>query len=119
MSESIKVIKYINDHYDLDEEYYLVFGKHIPNSKFFCPFHENVNTPSAKRYGNVIHCFGACGKSFGVYDFLKRFNPQRIIDIKSSTFIQSDLTASALRRFVIKHINRNKSIDEILTDILC
>lgn len=113
-----KLISYINENYDIGDEYYQIFGKSLPSGKFFCPFHDNKNTPSAKRYGNVIHCFGACGRSFSVYDLLKRFNPNRIEEIKSSTLISVSPQSQKSNFMQIKHIDRDKSIDDIIRDIL-
>lgn len=112
-----KVSEHINKTLDIAEEYYAIFGKPIPPGKMYCCFHDNKNTPAAKRYGNVIHCF-SCGKSYTVYDLLSRFNPSRIEEIKSSVLLE-DVNISKpqtlLRRITI---DRNKSIEEILKQIL-
>lgn len=84
---NLRVIKYINDNLSLDEEWYRVFGTTIPEGKIFCPFHQNVNTPSAKRYGNGIKCFGYCQHYYTLYEFLKKFNPDRIEEIKKTVIL--------------------------------
>lgn len=80
------LINYINEKLDIGVEYQRVFGRQMPNGKFFCPFHHNTNTPAAKRYFNGIKCF-SCDKFYTVYDFLKQFNPRRIDEIAGSAVL--------------------------------
>lgn len=84
---SLRLIQYINENLSLDEEWFRVFGTNIPESKFYCPFHDNKNTPSAKRYGNGIKCFGYCQHFYSLYEFLKKFNPDRIEEIKRTIIL--------------------------------
>lgn len=112
-----KIIEYINSNLDIGEEYYGIFGKKIPTGKMYCPFHDNTNTPAAKRYGNVIHCF-SCGRSYSVYDLLKRFNPKRIEEVKTSCILPDVVTTKFVgKKFPIINVDRSKTIPEILKDI--
>lgn len=110
-----KVIDYINT-LDIDEEYYRIFGKHIPQGKCFCPFHHNVNTPAAKKYGNVIHCF-SCNRSYGTYDLLKKYDPSRIEELKQTVVMDAPPRYQDCK-FNIVPINRNGTIEEALNTIL-
>lgn len=112
-----KVINYINTNLSIDDEYYDIFGKQIPQGKMFCPFHDNINTPAAKRYGNVIHCF-SCNKTYSVYDLLRKYHPERITEIKSSLIIDDVEDYSKKSDYLVKQIDRSKSIDVIIRSIL-
>ena len=101
-----KIADYINNHLDIGEEYRRIFNKEMPNGKFFCPFHENVNTPSAKRYGNRIKCFGLCGRWYSVYDLLKHFNLSRIDEISSTVIVDPALKLNTKERFKSPFIDR-------------
>ena len=111
----VKIIDYINNNLDIDQEYQRIFGRKIPTGKMYCLWHDNTNTPAAKRYGNVIHCF-SCGRNYTVYDLLKKFDPKRIEEIKG-TIILND------RRIIREHvtrleIDRTKSIDDVVSLII-
>ena len=112
-----KLIEHINNNLDIREEWEFIFGTVMPESKFFCPFHDNHNTPSAKRYGNGIKCFGKCQRFYTVYDFLKRFNPQRIEEIKS-TVVASSINESGHHRIKLVPIDRKGSISSAIKTIL-
>lgn len=79
----------------MEEEYTRIFGDSPRVGKIFCPFHENSHTPAAKVYGNIIKCFGACGRSFSVYDLLRRYDPDRIVTLKSSMLLPDTAKASS------------------------
>lgn len=110
-----KVIDYINS-LSIRDEYYRIFGKRIPEGKMYCCFHNNTNTPSAKCYGNHIHCF-SCNKNYGTYDLLKKYDPQRIDDLKSSAVMETE-QESPHDRIKIKSIDRSKPIDRVLAFLL-
>lgn len=113
------LIEYINQNLSIDEEYYEVFAKQLPNGKMFCPFHDNHNTPAAKKYGNGIKCFGQCNRYFSVYDFIKRFNPNKINEVKQSVLLPRTLEESSkIKRIpVISSIDRNLPIQQIVQQI--
>lgn len=111
------LIEYINSTLSIDEEYYEVFGKQIPNGKMFCPFHDNHNTPAAKKYGNGIKCFGQCNRYFSVYDFLKRFNPAKINEVKQSILLPHTLSVTKSNKIKIYDIDRSQSIEQIVKGI--
>ena len=69
----------------ISEEYRRLFGKDLPEGKFFCPFHHNTNTPAAKVYGNAIKCF-SCNKSYSTWDLLWEFDRSRIDEIAKQVF---------------------------------
>lgn len=112
-----KLTDYINNSLDIGAEYARIFGKELPTGKFFCPFHDNVNTPSAKRYGNVIKCFGYCQRSYSVYDLLKRFDAERIDEIARSVVLPEQSQRSLLR-FQPPSVDRTKPIKIILDEII-
>lgn len=111
-----RLVHYINENLSLDEEWYKVFGTTIPEGKIFCPFHKNVNTPSAKRYGNGIKCFGFCQHYYNLYEFLKKFNPDRIEEIKRTIIlpeVQQRLDSQ------IKFVKRGDLSFKQYLDIIC
>ena len=107
-----KIIDYINNNLDIDQEYQRIFSRKIPTGKMYCLWHDNTNTPAAKRYGNVIHCF-SCGKNYTVYDLLKKYDPKRIEEIKSSIII--DTTQQSREKVPRVEIDRSQSIDEVIS----
>lgn len=114
------LIKYINEHLDIADEYQLAFGKPIPNGKFFCPFHTNVNTPAAKRYFNGIKCY-SCNRFYSVYDLLKTFNPNRIEQIATSEVLPTyndNVGYIEKERINIIQYDANDSMENILSKIL-
>lgn len=112
-----KLSHYVNNNLDIGEEYSLVFGKSIPTGKMFCLWHNNINTPAAKRYGNIIKCFGTCNKAFSVYDLLTKFNPERLTQLKE-TLVLNDVDNEEKKPFCLMVVNRNKPISSILNSIL-
>ena len=53
-------------------DYHVVpHGDNARDTQVYCPFHANVDTPSARMYveSNNLHCY-SCGRDYGVYDFL-------------------------------------------------
>jgi len=112
-----KIIDYINNNLDIGVEYQAIFGREIPNGKFSCPFHTNVNTPSAKRYGNGIRCFGHCQRWYSVYDLLKRFNPERINEVASSILIEEQ-KQTLNSKFTPIVVDRTQSLKQILDSII-
>lgn len=113
-----RLIDYINSNLDIDSEYYTIFRKHIPQGKMFCPFHSNTNTPAAKRYGNVIHCFGVCNKSYSVYDLLSKFNPDRINEIKSTIIIPLESSTKVHSSYPLLSLDRTLPIDVLVSQII-
>ena len=109
-----RIIDYIND-LSIDDEYEALFGKTIPGGKFSCLFHENHNTPAMKRYGNRLHCFGKCQRTYGVYDLLKKFNPERINEIKQT--IELPQVTDSRTQIQIKPINRDLPISTIIRSL--
>lgn len=79
MSYPKSVVEYVNT-LPIGEEYVRIFGEQLPDRNFFCPFHHNVNTPSAKVYGNTIKCF-SCNRSYGTFSLLWKFNKKRIEEL--------------------------------------
>jgi len=108
-----KVRNYIDTNFDIQEEYFAIFNKSVPIGKMFCPFHVNNNTPAAKRYDNHIHCF-SCNRSYGVYDLLNKYNPNRIKEISSSQIFDSLKPVLNSEKPVRVNIDRTKSIKEVL-----
>lgn len=108
-----KLIDYINN-LPLGSYYSQIFGEELPIGKFFCPFHHNVNTPAAKVYGNVIHCF-SCNKNYTTYDLLKRYYPQEISRINKEVILPQNprVVNSNLRLIPIDRTN----IDSIILSI--
>lgn len=100
-----KLIYYINNNLDIAEEYANIFGKRIPQSKMFCPFHHNTDTPAAKRYGNIIKCF-SCNKAYSVYDLLLKYAPERIKQVKETVIIEEEVIYSKS----VKLINLDRSL---------
>ena len=113
-----KLVNYVNSNFDIREVYYEIFGKHIPSGKMFCPNpnHNNVNTPAAKCYGNIIHCF-SCNKAYTVYDLFKWYKPEKLNEIKSTVILDSQSNSKNTKYPKIK-IDRSKSIDFNLSLIL-
>lgn len=117
-----KLIDYINHHCSFSEEYFNIFHKQLPQGKCFCPFHDNTHTPAAKLYRDpsgyeVLHCF-AEQRNYGTYALLRKYNPDRIEEIRSTIILPDVETSSAPKSFKIRQIDRTKSIDEIITTIL-
>ncbi len=73
----------------IKEEYQNTFGRSLPTGKFFCPFHVNVHTPSAKVYGNHIRCF-SCNRDYTTFDLLLRFNKDRLDYLSRSVMLSSN-----------------------------
>lgn len=114
------LIEHINNDLDISEEYQKIFGRPIPDGKFFCPFHPNVNTPAAKRYFNGIKCY-SCNRFYTVYDLLKAFNPQKIEEIAGSNVLQSKtnfVTFAEKEKINVIRYDDNDSIENILNQIL-
>lgn len=114
------LIEHINNDLDISEEYQKIFGRPIPDGKFFCPFHPNVNTPAAKRYFNGIKCY-SCNRFYTVYDLLKAFNPQKIEEIAGSSVLQSKtnfVTFAEKEKINVIRYDDNDSIENILNQIL-
>lgn len=114
------LIEHINNDLDIGEEYQKIFGRPIPDGKFFCPFHPNVNTPAAKRYFNGIKCY-SCNRFYTVYDLLKAFNPQKIEEIAGSSVLQSKtnfVTFAEKEKINVIRYDDNDSIENILNQIL-
>lgn len=110
-----KLREFVNKEYDLAEVYELCTGKHPPTGKCFCPFHDNKNTPAAKIYGNVLHCF-VCGKNYGPYEFLQKFYPEKLEEMKTVV-----LDTEQIRIGKVQHnlrVDRTKPIEEVLDQIL-
>lgn len=112
-----KIIDYINNNLDIGVEYQNIFGREMPKGKFFCPFHSNVNTPSAKRYGNGIRCFGHCQRWYSVYDLLKQFNPGRINEIASSV-VMEETQSKVDVKYTPPTIDYNQPLKQILDSII-
>ena len=114
------LINYINEKLDIADEYQRVFGKPMPNGKFFCPFHHNTNTPAAKRYFNGIKCF-SCDKFYTVYDLLKQFNPRRIEEIAGSSVLPNTKNITFVSdkdKINIVQYNESDDIKTIINKIL-
>lgn len=110
-----KVIDYINSSLSFKDEYKRIFGKSVPEGKMFCPFHNNVNTPAAKVYGNVLKCF-SCNRIYTVYDLLKKYDPKRIEEVKQSNILPDVDTKS--KQIKLVSFDRNKPIKDIICTIL-
>ena len=91
----------------------------LPLGKMFCPFHDNRNTPAAKRYGNFIKCF-SCGRTYGVYDLLKEFNPSRLAQVRMNVSLDEidvHTRKCKYKKFKIHEVDRNRSMLAILLDL--
>lgn len=114
------LIEHINNNLDISEEYQKIFGRPIPDGKFFCPFHPNVNTPAAKKYFNGIKCY-SCNKFYTVYDLLKAFNPKKIEEIAGSSVLESKynfVTFAEKEKINIVNYDANEGIENIINQIL-
>ncbi len=112
-----KLVDYINNNCDFRDEYQRIFGKQLGYAKVFCPFHSNHNTPAAKVYGNTLKCFGVCNRVYTVYDLLKKFDPDRINEIKASVVLP-EVEQKEVFKITIKPIDRSKSIKSIIESLL-
>lgn len=74
----------VNSQVSIREAFYLATGKVAPSGKCFCPFHDNHNTPAAKVYQMKMICFGECQRGYDAYDFLRKFRPDIIDQIKTN-----------------------------------
>lgn len=90
MGSHSKIARWVNDNLSFREEYRLIFGREAPYGNVHCCFHDNVGTPAAKIYGNRLHCFGACGRSYSVYDLLRLHNPGRLREVALSGVVPED-----------------------------
>lgn len=113
-----KVADYINNNLKIEDEYKRIFGKNMPNGKFFCPFHANTNTPAAKHYFNGIKCF-SCNKFYTVYDLLYAYDKKRIEDIKSSVVIKDfeNVRPTNEQNVIFVDYNPDEGIKNILNKI--
>ena len=114
-----KLSRYIDDTLSFSAEYKRIFGK-TPTGVVECINPEHVHhshTPSAKVYNDkVCKCFGQCGSSYGIYQMLKWYAPQRIDEIaRTHNLAQYSPTERTYKELPILTIDRSKSIEEILT----
>lgn len=119
MASEKQVAYYCNNKLSLEEEYEDIFEKRLPLGKMFCPFHDNHNTPAAKRYGNFIKCF-SCGRTYGVYDLLKEFNPSRLAQVRMNVSLDEidvHTRKYKYKKFKIHEVDRNRSMLAILLDL--
>lgn len=112
-----KVRDYINENISIADVYFEHYNRSIPVGKLFCPFHANTDTPAAKRYGNHIHCF-TCKRNYTVYDFLFKFNPIRIKEIKSSVIMDEVRTTNKPYFYKNIKVSRDLPIKKVLDSIL-
>jgi len=112
----MKVRDYINEAFDIREEYFNIFKRAIPIGKMFCPFHDNTDTPAAKCYGNHIHCF-ACKRNYGVYDLFKKFDPKRIKEVATSQVLDFVKESKSYLKPIRVAVDRTLPIHKILNKI--
>lgn len=110
-----KLANYVNNTLDIRAEYERIFQKKIPSGKMFCPFHNNVNTPAAKCYGNVIHCF-VCDKSYTVYDLLSMYDSSYLKTINETVILADVVKESS--HFVIANYDRLTPLKSFLDTIV-
>lgn len=116
----MKVKEYINKHYSLEQEWIKVYGEPPSRGKVFCPFHSNTETPAAKIYENTIKCFGACKRTYTLYDFLKRLNPERLSELTRATIMPESEPVKLKSTVIVNRdvLDLEKPIGEIIKDIL-
>jgi len=113
-----KVQDYING-LPFADEYYRIFGKRVSYGHIFCPFHANDNTPAAKYYTDTNNCYCfVCKRFYGTYDLMKRYEPERIEEIKGSIIIEDRPMEVKSKGSVFIQIDRDKDISEIVKDII-
>lgn len=107
---------YVNANYDIRQLYTQVMHRDAGYGKCFCPFHENMNTPAAKIYDNVLKCFGACGRSYFPFDFLKTFFPDELDRIQGSIILKetSKELSTKIKMLHRKDLDLTKPIDEVI-----
>lgn len=114
-----RVRDYINSSLSFAEEYELIFGKQLGTNKVFCPFHYNVNTPSAKLYGNVLKCF-SCSRSYTVYDLLMKYNPDKIKEVSRSSILHVKDVSLRYHKTQLKVIPRDQlNLDQSVFGVIC
>ena len=113
-----KLVDHINNNYDIEDVYFEVFNKTIPTGKMFCPCpqHNNVNTPAAKRYKNIIHCF-SCNKTYTPYHLFKWYMPEKLKEIKNTVILDSN-SQQYKKKYPTIPVDRSKPIDIFLNDVL-
>lgn len=107
-----KIREYCNSKLKLEDEYREIFGKELPRGKMFCPFHDNKETPAAKRYDNSIVCF-SCNKTYRVYDLLCKYNYGKVRSIMENVVIDdSELQSEQPKKNVyeVVGIDRDSTI---------
>lgn len=118
-----KTIDFINNNFDIHDVYRHCLGRPLGDAKIVCPNpeHRHVNnTPSAKCYGNKIKCFGACQRTFGCYDLLKWYDPDKINEVRS-TYLYSkgeSVSKQGTHPKMIVPIDRTQPISQIIKTIL-
>lgn len=116
-----KTIDFINENFDIHDVYEECFGRPLRDCKIVCPnpeHHHVNNTPSAKCYGNMIKCFGACNRVFGPYDLYKWYKPEKIEEIRSTYLYTPKQQENKQMRLKPVAIDRTKPISEIIRTIV-
>lgn len=114
-----KVRDYINS-LPFDEEYYAIFGHRVSLGHIYCPFHTNTDTPAAKYYpdSNCCYCF-VCRRSYGTYDLMQTYEPEKIKDLKGSVIMEGESRAISRKRGdLFVSINRDDKIENIVKCII-
>lgn len=113
-----KIRDYINSNYSIQETYQHVFGRPPHMGKIFCPFHDNKNTPAAKIYGNIIRCF-SCNRSFGPFDLLQKYAPEKIEEIKGSVLMEEQETVKTPKPRAVRRgsLDLSKGIIKIIEEL--
>lgn len=96
---SKRLAQWVNSNLSFREEYRAVFGVDPPYGNLPCPWHQGTTaaTPAAKIYGNVCHCFGSCNRNYDVYDFLRKFNPQKLRSVAMSGVVPEERLSLSFR----------------------
>lgn len=96
---SRRLAQWVNSNLSFREEYRGVFGVDPPYGNLPCPWHQGASaaTPAAKIYGNVCHCFGSCNRNYDVYDFLRKFNPQKLRSVAMSGVVSEERLSLSVR----------------------
>lgn len=96
---NFRFVSWVNANLDLRSEYRVAFGREAPYGNLPCPWHQGMtaDTPAAKIYGNVLHCFGSCDRNFSVYTFLAKFNPGRLREIAGAGVVPEEDVVVGLR----------------------
>ena len=96
------------------------YGFHPIRNKYLCPFHTE-KTPSASIKNNRLKCFGACGKSWSVIDFVMDYenvNFNEACNLISNWFgleIGREFTKAEKKAYAIKR--RERELTQLFNEL--